>query len=123
MKRLLVVALALSALAPATSHAARALPKPGVCLMAPMTAGSCSYTALMNGTVAYAIQGAVEFRITHVGSTTRNCLFGSGGGTGPRVSKGDRVNIIGKTNTTTFLAGLVPSRVKAWTGTGKRWPC
>jgi hypothetical protein len=123
MKRLTVAALALAALVPAAGHAKPAVPRPGLCLMVPARAGSCSYTALMKGTIAYAIQGAVEYRVTHAGVTARTCMFGSGGGTGPTVAKGDRVDIASLTGTTSFLSGLAPGGVKPWVGTGKRWPC
>jgi hypothetical protein len=123
MKRLILLALALAALAPVAGSAAPALPGPGLCLMVPMKPGNCSYTPLMNGTIAYAIQGAVEFRVTHDGITTRTCRFGSGAGTGPKVLKGDQVSIIGRTETTTFLAGVVAGNVKPWTGSGKPWAC
>jgi hypothetical protein len=123
MKRLTLVALALAALVPATGHARAAVPRPGLCLMVPAKAGSCSYPALMKGTIAYAIQGAVEYRVTHAGVTTRTCMFGSGGGTGPSVAKGDRVDIVALTGTTSFFSGLVSGGVKPWVGTGKRWPC
>jgi hypothetical protein len=125
MKRLILVALALAVIAPFASRAETALPipRPGLCLMVPMRPGSCSFTALTKGTIVYAIQGAVEFRITSGATTTRSCLFGSGIGTGPKVLKRDQVTILSRTATTSFLSGLAAGNVKSWTGTGKQWPC
>lgn len=123
MKRLILVALALATLVPAAGHAGPAVPRPGLCAMVPMKPGACSYTALSNGTIVYALQGAVEFRVTRAGATTRTCIFGSAGGTGPAVRKGDKVELIGRTDTTTFVAGFAPGLAKPWKGTSKRFPC
>jgi hypothetical protein len=123
MRRLILMALALAALGPVAGSAAPALPGPGSCVMVPMKPGNCSYTPLVNGTIAYAIQGAVEFRVTHDGITTRTCRFGSGAGTGPKIFKGDRVSIVGRTQTTAFLSVVAPGNVKPWAGSGKPWAC
>ena len=123
MKRLILVTLALAALAPAAGRAAPPIPRPGACAMVPMKPGDCSYTALVNGTIAFALQGAVEFRVTHAGVTTLTCLFGAGAGTGPSIRRGDAVAIIKRTETTTFVAGLVPGNAKAWRGYAKQFPC
>jgi hypothetical protein len=123
MKRLILVALALAALAPVTGRAAPPIPRPGACVMVPMKPGGCSYTALVNGTVAFALQGAVEFRVTHAGVTTLTCVFGSGGGTGPSIRKGDAVAIIKRTETTTFVAGLAAGNAKPWRGYSKQFAC
>jgi hypothetical protein len=125
MKRLILVALALAVVVPLASQAQTAppIPRPGFCLMVPMRSGSCSFTALTKGTIAYAMQGAVEFRITSGATTTRSCLFGSGSGTGPKVLRGDQVTIIGRTTTTSYFSGLAAGNIRSWTGTGKKWPC
>src|SRR2546427_6960730 len=110
MKRLALLLIAVALLSPAASSAK--LPTYPVCKLFPGSTSKCHFVAPVNGSLFYAIQGAIEVDITHLGLTSKTCVFGSGAGNGwlPPIRKKDVVTIRRLTMTTLMIGVVVPTK-------------
>ena len=119
MKRLPLALLLVIALSPVASEAAT-----GGCAFVPYGSAQCTLTASTKGHVAYVIQGAIEVRITHLGSTWSGCVWGTGAGyIGPQVLRGDQVVVIKRTGTTMGATAVLPGNLNKPVGRINAYSC